>query len=207
MSDRHWTILIPVKRLATAKTRLREEMQRSSARLALAFARDTLTAISGSRLVHRAVVVTGDAVIRQALSDSGCDFADEGTRPGLNQAIRFAAAGLPPHPVAVLTADLPALRPTDVDEALHEAGAHRQAFVPDAHCTGTVLLAAASPPWLSPCFGAGSAQAHQRAGAHRLNGDWPSLRRDVDTVADLAMAQSLGVGRHTAALLHGITTR
>ena len=69
----------------------------------------------------------------------------------------------------------------------------------DAAGTGTVLLAAAGTALL-PAFGAGSARRHAESGARRLDGRWPSLRRDVDTVADLAEAVRLGLGRHTAAL-------
>jgi 2-phospho-L-lactate guanylyltransferase len=34
-----------------------------------------------------------------------------------------------------------------------------------------------------------------------LVGDWPSLRRDVDTAADLAAAERLGLGPYTAGRL------
>jgi 2-phospho-L-lactate guanylyltransferase len=37
-----------------------------------------------------------------------------------------------------------------------------------------------------------------------LAGAWPSLRRDVDTPADLAAAVRLGVGAHTRAALAGV---
>ena len=84
------------------------------------------------------------------------------------------------------------------------AGAHgprllARSFVTDAAGTGTVLLAAPPGAVLEPCFGAGSAAAHEASGAVPLNGAWPSLRRDVDTLADLAEAFRLGVGPRTAA--------
>jgi 2-phospho-L-lactate guanylyltransferase len=34
-----------------------------------------------------------------------------------------------------------------------------------------------------------------------LDGEWPSLRRDVDTPADLTTARRLGVGTNTLAAL------
>jgi 2-phospho-L-lactate guanylyltransferase len=64
-----------------------------------------------------------------------------------------------------------------------------------------VLLAAAVGGRLAPRFGPGSAAAHGHSGARRVEGDWPSLRHDVDTPADLAFAVSLGAGAHTTALL------
>ncbi|MGH3739210.1 MAG: 2-phospho-L-lactate guanylyltransferase, partial [Micromonosporaceae bacterium] len=47
----------------------------------------------------------------------------------------------------------------------------------------------------------GSARAHAAGGAVELHGDWPSLRRDVDTAADLSAAAALGLGVRTAGLL------
>jgi 2-phospho-L-lactate/phosphoenolpyruvate guanylyltransferase len=47
---------------------------------------------------------------------------------------------------------------------------------------------------LDPHFGPGSAVAHAASGARPLDGDWPSLRRDVDTPADLTAAARLGLG-------------
>ncbi|MEV6813934.1 2-phospho-L-lactate guanylyltransferase, partial [Micromonospora sp. NPDC051296] len=73
-------------------------------------------------------------------------------------------------------------------------------FVADAPGTGTVLLAAPPGVPLDPRFGPDSAAAHLASGAHPLAGDWPSLRRDVDTAGDLAAALRLGLGPRTAAL-------
>ncbi|PWU44589.1 2-phospho-L-lactate guanylyltransferase, partial [Micromonospora globispora] len=39
------------------------------------------------------------------------------------------------------------------------------------------------------------------SGALPLTGDWPTLRRDVDTADDLATATRLGLGPRTAALV------
>ncbi|WP_426510587.1 hypothetical protein ACPPVO_07890 [Dactylosporangium sp. McL0621] len=104
--------------------------------------------------------------------------------------------------VVALTADLPAMRPEDLEAALVAAArAGRRAFVPDLEGTGTVLLAAPAGEALAPQFGPGSAAAHLRSGAVRLDGAWPSLRRDVDTAADLDAAARLGLGAHTGQVL------
>jgi len=80
--------------------------------------------------------------------------------------------------------------------------------VADAAGTGTVLLATPPGRPLDPHFGVGSAAAHAHSGAVPLTGDWPGLRQDVDTPADLATVLDLGAGRHTCALLRdlGLTT-
>jgi 2-phospho-L-lactate guanylyltransferase len=79
---------------------------------------------------------------------------------------------------------------------------HRpRGYVADAPGPGPVMLAAQAGVVLDPRFGPGSARAHAASGAVRLSGDWPTLRQDVDTAADLAAATALGLGRYTAELV------
>jgi 2-phospho-L-lactate guanylyltransferase len=156
--------------------------------LVLSLARATIAAATGSRLVQRLFVITSQPLPgTETIPDPHGD---------LNDAIREAAR-LITGPVAVIPADLPALRSEELTEALAQCAA--RCFVPDAEGTGTVLLAAADAP-LDPRFGPGSAAAHELSGARRLAGQWPTLRRDVDTAADLATAQALG-WRHAG---HGL---
>ncbi|MEV0648388.1 2-phospho-L-lactate guanylyltransferase [Phytomonospora sp. NPDC050363] len=201
-----WTVLVPLKRLSAAKSRLHPPtMTVPRESLALAFALDTLHAAANCPAVGRVVAVTADPAVREAVAGAGLDAVDEGPRPGLNEAIRHAAARLraadPAAPLAAMTGDLPALKPGELAEALARAARLPRSFVPDAAGTGTVLLAANTGSELDPSFGPGSARAHRASGATPLDGLWPSLRRDVDTRADLAAAGSLGVGRHTLVLL------
>ncbi|MEH0939236.1 2-phospho-L-lactate guanylyltransferase, partial [Micromonospora sp. CPCC 205543] len=122
---------------------------------------------------------------------------------GLNAALRHGAAAAAADAwVAALTADLPALRPAELAAALTAAATPPavRRFVADAPGTGTVLLTAPPGVALAPRFGVDSARAHAASGALPLTGPWPSLRRDVDTAADLAAARRLGLGPGTAAL-------
>jgi 2-phospho-L-lactate guanylyltransferase len=73
--------------------------------------------------------------------------------------------------------------------------------VPDAAGTGTTFLVAAPGTPLEPRFGVGSADRHEASGARRLIGDWPGLRRDVDTPADLRAAIELGAGPSTSSVV------
>jgi 2-phospho-L-lactate guanylyltransferase len=105
-----------------------------------------------------------------------------------------------------LQADLPALRPAQLDAALAAARAAftrgaPAAFCADAEGTGTTLLATAPGHELEPRFGIDSAARHREAGAVELDGDWPGLRRDVDTADDLRVAAELGLGPHTRCVL------
>lgn len=224
-----WSIVIPVKRLPLAKTRLSAALAistrgdllidrppsagRSSAhdglpangRIALAMASDTVCAALSSAIVAAVVVVTDDPLAADTLSALGArvvpDAPDDGLNPALRYGAELAAAQRPDLGVAALSADLAALRPEELTQALLQAGAYPSAFVADVQGTGTTLLSAQPGHDLSPRFGTGSAVAHARHGAHPLEGGWPSLRRDLDTPADLAIAARLGLGPATAAQL------
>jgi 2-phospho-L-lactate/phosphoenolpyruvate guanylyltransferase len=201
-----WTAVIPVKRLDAAKSRLRGAVPAPRhPDLALAMVRDTATAVLAGALVGELIVVTDDPRVRSELSGLGARMVPD--RPGadLNGAMRYGAdevAGLTRHR-AVLAGDLPALRPEQLDEAL-AAAAYGRSFVADAAGTGTVLLGVPPGEPLDPRFGIGSATAHARSGARALTGDWPGLRQDVDTPADLATVLALGAGRHTCGLLRDL---
>lgn len=197
--------MVPVKRLAAAKSRLRGALPGvPHEELALALAADTLRAVLACPAVAEALVVTDDARVAAAARAAGARVLRDEPDAGLNAAFRHGAVGTIAGWVAGLTADLPALRPTELTGALLAAqngppGVRR--FVPDAPGGGTVLLTAPPGVPLDPHFGVGSAVAHAASGALPLTGDWPSLRRDVDTAADLTAAGRLGLGPRTAALV------
>jgi 2-phospho-L-lactate guanylyltransferase len=208
-----WSIVLPVKRLDQAKSRLRATLAAGRApvagsdwhaAVALAMALDTATAVLATPRVARVIVVTDDPVAAAALESIGASCVPDAPGAGLNPALRHGArypsAGL--LGVASLGADLPALRPSELDAAL--AAVERlaaRAFVADATGTGTTLLAAPTGWALRPAYGPGSAGAHAIGGAVALPDPWPSLRQDVDTAADLAAARLLGLGPRTAALV------
>jgi 2-phospho-L-lactate/phosphoenolpyruvate guanylyltransferase len=175
-----WTLLVPVKALPRAKSRLlgASADPDSHRRLVEAIRADTLLAARSAPNVARIVLVDGD---------------------GLNDALRSAADDAaqrwPSDGIAALVADLPALRPVELDSALASAAEHPRAFVTDSTGTGTTMLAVRPGVALDPRFGPGSAARHGQA-AIRLDGG-PGLRRDVDTAEELADAITLGVGPAT----------
>lgn len=190
-----WTVLIPVKRLDGAKTRLVDAGVPTS-ELALAFATDTVSAVLAAAGVDHVVVVTDDPQVSAAVRRLGADVsADPGL--GLNAAV---VASRVDGPTAALPSDLPALTPGELAAALAAAAGHPRAFVADAEGIGTTLLTAREHP-LDPHYGPDSAAAHEKSGVVRLRGDWPGLARDVDTPAGLATARLIGLGRATSALL------
>jgi 2-phospho-L-lactate guanylyltransferase len=124
---------------------------------------------------------------------------------GLDADLLAAAATRPDAAVAVLMADLPALRAPELAAALALAAAMERSVVADAESTGTVLLTARPGRLLAPAYGPGSRARHVQLGARDLTdllGELvPGLRCDVDTTEDLDRAVALGVGPATAAAL------
>jgi 2-phospho-L-lactate guanylyltransferase len=206
---RDWVLVVPVKRLAVAKTRLAAFAGPHRARLALAFAADTLLAADTCALVRGIVVVTDDAEVAAVASSSRhlvvSDEPDAGLNPALEHGAEAALAHWPGARIAALSSDLPALRPEELGAALQAAEEHAAAFVPDAAATGTTLLTASTLEAFAPRFGRSSAAAHEAAGAVPLSDlVVPSLRQDVDTEADLRTALTLGVGPLTAAVISSL---
>jgi 2-phospho-L-lactate guanylyltransferase len=197
-----WAVVVPVKRLAVAKSRLAAFGDTGRQRLALAFALDVVRAAVASPLVRHVLVVTDDARAAQALAGLGADvqadLPDAGLNPALEHGVTLLRSAEPHLAVATLSSDLPALRPGDVTAVL--AATTRLSFVADAAGKGTTLLAAARGVALRPEYGPGSASSHRASGAQQLAGT-PALRRDVDTPADLVQALALGLGPSTAAVL------
>ncbi|TFD73311.1 2-phospho-L-lactate guanylyltransferase [Cryobacterium fucosi] len=245
-----WVAVVPVKGNPGAKSRLGERPDR--ARLADAFALDTVAAVRAARGVDLVLVVTADDEIGARLADLGAEIVPEGPaaggrapgRPGhpltmavsvtgaaapengsaatlagmassgrvpvpadpMNAAIRTglaaARARFPRANLMVLTGDLPALTPADVERALALAAGHERSMLPDAAGTGTTTLFALAGVPIEPRFGPGSRAAHEAAGHVPL--DIPpssSIRCDVDTAADLLVAERLGLGAHTLPLV------
>jgi 2-phospho-L-lactate guanylyltransferase len=212
-----WSVVVPVKRLPAAKTRLYDRRwgPAEHAALVLALAADTVAAAAGCPQVARVVVVTDDPDAADAVRRLGAAVVADEPDAGLNPALAYGAARARETAagdgVAVLSCDLPALRPAELAGALDAAARHRvpRAFVADTAGTGTTLLTARPGTPLDPRYGAGSRRAHLASGAVELGGDWPSLRRDVDTAEDLAAAAVLGLGPATLAWTstHGAVAR
>ncbi|MET3769527.1 2-phospho-L-lactate guanylyltransferase [Marisediminicola sp. UYEF4] len=195
-----WTIVIPVKRLDEAKSRLRPDLA-DVADLALAFATDTIVAARNSVLVDEVIVVTPDArVVERATALGAWIVPDPGT--GLNAAATAGIRAARTRCVAVLTGDLPALDTADLDRALHLAELFELSMVADHGGIGTTLIASSNGAALEPRFGPSSRERHEAAGHAVLALPVGSaLRWDVDTVTDLATALTLGVGEATASVV------
>ncbi|HWG65222.1 MAG TPA: 2-phospho-L-lactate guanylyltransferase [Streptosporangiaceae bacterium] len=205
-----WSLVIPVKVLAIAKSRLADLAGPARSALALAMAADTVSAAVQSKAVAAVIVVTDDEVAARALGELSAVVVPDQPAAGLNPAVAHgasvAAARWPECGTAALAADLPALRPEELDRALSAAAAWPEAFVADAEGTGTTLYTARPGARFRPQFGPESARRHRESGAREITiEDVPSLRSDVDTPAGLQRAGALGLGPRTAALTADLT--
>lgn len=199
-----WSIVVPVKPLIRAKTRLAAAAGPYRADLAAAVACDTVSAALRCPLVARVVVVTADPVPARRLAALGAHVVPDPGR-GLNIALRHGAAEAvrlaPDEAIGALQADLPALRPAELETALACAAEFEQSFVPDAAEVGTTFYGVRPGVPFRPRFGGDSRLRHLSGGAKELVPEGiVSVRRDVDTPADLRAALALGVGPATAAV-------
>ncbi|MET0839727.1 MAG: 2-phospho-L-lactate guanylyltransferase, partial [Marmoricola sp.] len=136
-----FALLVPVKTLALAKSRLSVSVSGDREPLMRAFALDAIAAALRSPAVSAVHLVTDDPGFEvegtQRLPDEG-----EGD---LNRALHHASLRVrldhPDSAVAAMCADLPSLRAEDLTDAL-AAGLTPRWFVADAAGTGTTLLAA-----------------------------------------------------------------
>jgi 2-phospho-L-lactate guanylyltransferase len=211
-----WSVVVPVKRLAGAKSRLRAAVPTDlHPGLVVAMAADTVAAALATPTVRLVVVVADDGATAAAARRLGAMVVPDAPAAGLNAALEYGAERArtvePRCGVAALAADLPALQPADLTYALAAAARIPRALVPDRTGSGTTLLTARAGCALLPAYGENSRDRHLAGGAVDLIAAWParaldSLRGDVDTPADLRAAQVLGLGRHTATLLHALAS-
>ena len=200
-----WSVVMPVKVLAQAKSRLAGLAGPRRGEFALALAGDTVTSVLACDQAARVIVITDDQVAGTVLAGLGALVVPDEPRDGLNAALRHgarhAAACWPADGTAALSADLPALRPAEIGRALRAAAAWPTAFVADAAGDGTTLYTAAPGVAFEPAFGLASRSRHAAGGAAELDLDGiPGLRRDVDTPDDLRGAVALGLGPRSAPL-------
>jgi 2-phospho-L-lactate/phosphoenolpyruvate guanylyltransferase len=207
-----WALVIPVKPLDRAKSRLAGLAGPRRGELALAMAVDTVSALLACPAVAVAIVVTDDPAAGAELGALGAVVIPDRPAAGLNPALEagavVAAERWPGRGRAGLAADLPALRPAEIGAALAAAGSWPAAFVRDAAGTGTTLYAASPAGEFRPAFGPGSAARHAAGGAAELGlPGIGGLRQDVDTAEDLSRAAALGLGPRTAAVAARLLTR
>lgn len=191
-----WSLVVPVKSLTDAKSRLRDVMEPADRHdLVLSMLATVLRCCAGARGVGSYTVLTADERVALLARRLGARVVADPIPPGhpdpLNAALASVLPGRADHPVGVLTADLPELTTTLLESVLDEAARHRHSVVSDHLGVGTTMAFwTAGSGELVPRFGPGSAHAHLSAGgavdlAALLGPAVAPARRDVDTPADV----------------------
>jgi len=199
--EQRYVALVPVKPPALGKSRLVGLADDERRALAAAFALDTVAACLAASSIAEVLVVTDDARFSVELAGLGAQTMPDGVAMDLNETLRQSAAEArrrwPELVPVALTADLPSVRATDLDEVLGSLTPGEAAYVADTEGLGTTLYTAGHDDF-APRFGPGSALAHDALGARLVGAGLPRLRRDVDNLADLDDALALGTGPRTA---------
>lgn len=204
-----WTVVVPVKALDRAKSRLSAALPADTRRaLVLAMAEDVIRSCQTTPGVRRVLTVSPEPEVEALAARLGVDFVPEPAprtvgppADPLNAALATVLTDVD-GPVGVVTADLPELRPDDLSAVLTRAADHPHAVVIDHRGVGTTMAF-----WTGPAtervsrFGPGSAYRYRvDGGAVPLVGPGRATR-DVDIPADLTGLVSSAVGQATAAVL------
>jgi 2-phospho-L-lactate/phosphoenolpyruvate guanylyltransferase len=206
--------ILPIKSFEEAKQRLGDALDRPTRRvLAEAMFTDVLIALRRCALVDEVLVVTSDHGAQRIAAGYGA-IVLEGDEHGHNEAASRGvgrALELGAKRVLLVPGDCPLLDPAELDELIDTHPPQRSAvIVPDRHGSGTNALLLSPPDAMSPSFGPGSRQRHERlARAARLDVETVevgSLALDVDTPEDLAVVEATlaarrGGAAHTRGML------
>ncbi len=204
--DVRWVVVVPVKELRLAKSRLAHLSPSARADLALAMASDVVAAAVTAPTVSGVVVVTNDARAAAELGVLGArviaDASDSGLDDALVDGARTARSLWPRDGVAAVSSDLPCATPEALAILLDRAVGVSLGVLADRRGDGTTVLTAAPGSDLTPSYGPASRARHVLGGHVQLDaGGLDRLCLDVDTSDDLADALALGVGGHTSAVM------
>jgi 2-phospho-L-lactate guanylyltransferase len=189
-------VLIPLKRLDAAKSRLRSALAGGARRRLMAAMLERVVRTAVAADVGRVVLTSSDPDAPRLAADLGiASVSDAGLAWNAGLAHARATLVAPAAAVLYLAGDLPLLEADDV-AAMVAAGDDATAVIGRAHDGGTNALWVAPAGALEPAFGTrGSAGVHAAhavaAGLRPVTLDRPGLAHDVDTAADLALARRL----------------
>ena len=191
-------VLIPLKRLDSAKSRLGEALTPAARASLMLDLMDGVVAAVRAAGVRRITLVTSDDVAHPA-ADTWLD----GNLPWNDALARAADAVVAEEVVAVISADLPTLQATDVSSLL-ERTPRRGIAIARAHDGGTNAVSMRPPGVMPTLFGEPSsatlhAEAARARGLSHVVLDLPGLAFDVDTPEDLARMMAARGGARDAA--------
>ncbi len=192
MDSMTYTAIVPVKTLASAKSRLSPYLTQSQRQTVVLDMLDhVLHVLLASRLLERVSVVSPDArVLEQAAAWGAQALLEEqqGHNPALHAAaLRERAGGA--TALLTISADLPLLSISDIRALVEQSRQHQVVLAPSRDRTGTNAILVRPPLALPYLFGPNSLQQYLQAARqwklsstiyHSLG-----LALDIDTVDDL----------------------
>jgi len=207
------SLLVPVKDLSRAKTRLTPLLTPTEReRLATIMLEGVLRAVAALPARFGRAVVTSYPPAAALAEGLGFRHLPETRQVSESASVDAAAATLAAEGVAGvfrLPLDLPLIDGADLAEVLARAEAgERTVLVPSADGTGTNGIYRAPPTLFPSHFGPGSMALHRAAAAER--GVTPavlplrSLALDIDDAADVAALMATGAACPAADFLRGI---
>lgn len=186
-------ILVPVKRLEDAKTRLEPVLGRDQRkRLSRALARDTVEHLRQLKTRANVAVVTSDPEVKTCAGEKGVHVCPE-PEPAANLGEIVDRAGSrrwyqPEAGLLVFPVDLPWVTPRSIEALLQECTSEPAVVVPDRQRKGTNALWR-KPADLFPCqySGTSSFRSHRRVA--RSSGHTPAVNPDPLFGFDLDTAE------------------
>ena len=168
-----FALLVPVKALSLAKSRLSVPEAGAREPLMRAFALDAIAAAVRSPAVAQVHVVTDEPGFDVDGAQVDSPTRATATSTGRCTTPRCGCGcSIQTSRVAAMCADLPSLRTGDLTDAL-SAGLTPRWFVADAAGTGTTLLAAGTGRRPRPALRVGSARRHEESGAAPVRAELP----------------------------------
>lgn len=189
--------VLPIKSYDVAKQRLSADLGEPQQQLAEQMAARVLAALCVATSIERVLLVTCEPAAAELGAGLGADVIDESSPRGHSAAAALGvdrALALGAERVLLAAGDCPLLTAADVDELIARHEGPGVVILSDRHGTGTNGLLLAPPNAISPAFGPGSRERHERladaAGASWCVETIDAFALDVDTAADLALARA-----------------
>ncbi len=157
--------------LSKSKARLSPVLRPAERRqLSVAMLKDVLAALRRAGRVRQVTVVSADKSARGIARRFGATFLWEGKRRGLNKGVRLAIRNSErkgASAVLVIHADLPLVKPREIDRFVEESHGYSVALTPSNDGLGTNALLMNPPEVIKPVFGQGSFKRHLRLAKER----------------------------------------
>jgi len=191
-----WSIFLPMKHFALGKSRLLELSETHRISLIKCMANDVIQQLLQVPEVHTITVVGSDHRDLIKLPDHRVNSSI----PYPSQSINIDVSSVlgEERKVAILLPDLPGLTHHEISIALNFANTRSTSFIRDYKGVGSTFYMCTQREKFNPKFGADSAKLHLETGAIEIvDSRFDGLRRDCDSLSDLAEFEVASLGRST----------